>query len=628
MNSMKRWILLLVSLHACGLFAQSNCIDLTDLNAPFIHCTYGVYSNPYAYEGVVPGRHTVITEQGGDPTIGGFWYYGTYRYLYMIPPEETYSVRLGDYSGGRRAESIAVDITIDTNDFDLLILKYAAVLENPPHTPTQQPRFKFELLDTVNNLIDSTCFFADFVADTALGWNQAGIPKIILWKDWTNVGFDMSAFHNQTVRARLTTYDCDFFEHIGYAYFLLKCGQKQITADVCGDVDQFSYSAPEGFNYEWFWRDDPGHIISNNRTVRVSTDGSGRELGCHVSFTESPSCGFDLYTKTFRRFPMVAGRAILTDCPNGIQFVEESAVSNDGVHPDGTGNPCDDILWDFGDGQVSSDPNPTHAYSIPGDYTVSLVAGLNGFACADTAYLEIHIPEDTLIDAVTCEPYMWDGDVYPESGVYHKSYPTATGCDSLVTLRLDANYDPLFTIQGDHWPVGGTELSWTQYTYDLVFDTPYCSVDSVGWSVGCPTMSVLPSDDGLSCELRIFSFLPATDSVPLRAVAHNRCGTVERTIWIHTSFYGVDDGIDPAVDVIVYPNPSSGWINIGMKSMAGETQMELYDCQGLLVDRWIHFNKSDDETLVYDGRGLGDGLYTLRILHGKRSTAKKFMVSR
>lgn len=613
-----------------ALITQGNCIDLTDLNAPFIHCTYGVYSNPYAYEGVVPGRHTVITEQAVDPTIGGFWYYGTYRYLYMIPPDETYSIRLGDYSGTRRAESISVDIPIDTNLFDLIILKYSAVLQCPGHDPLYQPRFIFETMDTLNNLIDTLCLSADFVADTALGWNLCGTPKINLWKDWTSVGFDVTAFQNQTIRIRLTTFDCGVPDgtHFAYAYFLLNCAKKRIDVDVCGDVDQFSYSAPEGFNYEWFWRDDPGHIISNNRTVSVSSEGNGRELGCHVSFTESPSCGFELYTKTFRRFPIVAGRAILTDCPNGIQFVEESAVSNDGVHPDGTGNPCDDILWDFGDGQVSSDPNPTHAYSIPGDYTVTLVAGLNNFTCTDTAFFEIHIPEDTLIDAVTCEPYVWDGDVYPESGVYYKSYPTATGCDSLVTLKLDANYIPAFTLKGDHWPVGGTELAWTQYTYDLVFDTPYCSVDSVAWSVDCPTMSVLPSDDGLSCRLRIFSFLPANDSVPLRAVARNRCGTVERTIWIHTSFYGVDDGSDSAMDISVYPNPSSGRINIGMKGMAGETHMELYDGQGLLVDRWIHFNKSDDETLVYDGRGLGDGLYTLRVLHGKRSTAKKFMVSR
>lgn len=621
-----KWLLLLMSLHGCALIAQSNCIDLSDLNAPFIHCTYGAYGNPYAHEGVLPGRHTVITEHAGDPTIGGFWYYGSFRYLDMIPPGETYSVRLGNNSGGSQAESIAVDITIDTNLFDLLILKYAVVLQNPSgHAPSERPRFRFEVLDSLNNFIDTLCLSVDFVADTSLGWNVAGWGHINLWKDWTNVGFDVSTFQNQTICIRLTTFDCGIFEHFGYAYFLLKCASKRIDVDVCGDVDKYSYSAPDGFNYNWFWRDDPDHSISHGRTVRVPA-GGGRELGCHMSFTENPSCGFDLYTKTVRRFPLAGGRALQTDCMNDIVFVNESFVSNDGIHPDGTGNHCANAHWDFGDGHASDEFEPTHTYSSPGNYTVTMVAGMNGFECADTSYLEIRIPEHKLIDTVTCEPFIWAGNVYQESGEYHKSFPTASGCDSLVTLRLDANYNPGFTIHGDHWPIGGTELAWTQYTYNLVFDNPYCSTDSIVWSVDNPAMLVFPAADGRSCELRIFSFLPSNDSVPLRAVAYNRCGTEERTLWIHTSFYGVDDHPANAMDFSVFPNPNSGCLNIHMKGMAGQTRVELYDHQGSIVDSWIHGNKSDDETFAYDASKLCDGLYVIRITYDNRSLIHKVVV--
>lgn len=609
------WLLLFVFLCNPHLNAQNNCIDLTDLYAPFIHCTYGSFWDPYCNQGVLPGRHTVMSQQGYDAQTQG--------QLPVIPSDETYSIRLGNSNTGAEAESIKVDITIDTNKYDLLILKYAAVLEDFGHASSDQPRFKLDILDTNNNAIDPDCLSMDFIANPSLGWHQTGI---VLYKDWTSIGFDLTQYHGQTIQVRLTTFDCAEYRCFGYAYFLLTCDQKRITVSGCGD-SEYTYSAPTGFHYDWYWQDTPSLSISNDQTVNVPVGTTG-ELGCHVSFIESPSCGFELFTSTERRFPVSAGIVMETGCPSTFDFINESFVSHDGIHPDGIGNPCDDILWNFGDGHTSFDPNPTHSYSIPGDYTVSLVAGLNNFTCTDTTYFEIHIPENTLINAVTCEPYVWDGDIYPESGVYHKSYPTATGCDSLVKLKLDANYSPSFTLQGDHWPVGGTELAWTQYTYDLFFDNPYCSVDSVEWSVDCPTMSVLPSDDGLSCELRIFSFLPANDSVPLRAIAHNRCGTVERTLWIHTSFYGVDEGTDPAVDVNVYPNPCSGRINIGMKGMAGETHMELYDSQGVLVDRWVHFNKSDDETLVYDGNVLGNGLFTLRVLYGIRSVTNKFMVSK
>ncbi|MCR4848756.1 MAG: T9SS type A sorting domain-containing protein [Bacteroidales bacterium] len=478
-------------------------------------------------------------------------------------------------------------------------------------------------MDIDNNPIDPDCLSADFIAGSSLGWEVFSHYR---WKDWTCVGFDVTPFHGQTIRVRLTTYDCGEYRCFTYAYFRLTCGHKCITASGCG-YTEYEYSAPSGFHYDWFWRDDPSHSISHDQTVHVSPD-SSRELGCHVTFVENSSCGFELFTSTKRRFPLSGCTIAETECLNKFHCINESLVSNDGIHPDGTGNPCDDVFWDFGDGQTSYDFSPTHAYSFSGDFTVTMIAGLNDFECTDTSFLEVHIPENALIDTVTCEPFIWAGEAYLESGEYHRSFTTASGCDSLVTLRLDANYPPEFHLHGDHWPIGGTELAWTQYTYSLVLDNPLCSVDSIKWSVDCPTMSVLPADDGLSCELRIFSFLPANDSVPLRAVAHNRCGTEERTLWIHTSYYGIDDhALAPAV-LEVFPNPASGVLNIRMRGLVGETRMELYDGRGTLVDKWARHNKSDDETVAYDTSRLPEGLYLLRVSCGRRSVATKILVRR
>ena len=597
---------------------QDHCIDLTDLYAPYIHCTYGSFSDPYANDGIAPHRHTVITQQALDHVVSTF---NGPPFLYQIPPNETYSVKLGN-SIGEGAESVAVDITVDTNIFDLLVLKYAAVLESPNHEPSDQPRFKFETLDLLGNLINPDCFSADFIANDSLGWNSMEYSGVgVLWKDWTSVGTDISAFHGQTIRVRLTTFDCRYLAHFGYAYFLLTCGRKHITANTCGNNDQYTFSAPGGFNYEWFWQDDPSHSISHDQTV-TATAGGTRRLGCHVTFIENPSCGFDLFTNTEHRFPLSGCSVSEDSCPYEIHFLNESLISNDGIYPDGTGNPCDDAFWDFGDGQTSYDFRPTHTYSFSGDFTVTMVAGLNNFECTDTTFLEVHIPEIALIDTVTCASFQWGNDVYWESGEYRQVFTTASGCDSLATLRLDANYPPDFSLHGDHWPIGGTELAWTQYTYNFVLNNPYCSVDSIKWSVDCPTMSVLPSDDGLSCELRIFSFLPANDSVPLRAVAYNRCGTEERTLWIHTSYYGVgDQALSPAV-LEVFPNPTSGVLNIDMKGMAGDVHMELYDARGTLVDKRSRHNQSDDETMAYNVSRLLDGLYLLRVTSGMRSVTK------
>lgn len=48
--------------------------------------------------------------------------------------------------------------------------------------------------------------------------------------------------------------------------------------------------------------------------------------------------------------------------------------------------------WDFGDGQSSAAINPTHAYVVPGAYTVRLIA--TGNSCSDTTYASINIADD------------------------------------------------------------------------------------------------------------------------------------------------------------------------------------------------------------------------------------------
>ena len=60
---------------------QANCIDLSDLHAHYIHCTWGNCDNPYLHSGIKEGRHTVITQQGTDSNTGDS--------LKMIPEGET-----------------------------------------------------------------------------------------------------------------------------------------------------------------------------------------------------------------------------------------------------------------------------------------------------------------------------------------------------------------------------------------------------------------------------------------------------------------------------------------------------------------------------------------------------------
>lgn len=249
------------------------------------------------------------------------------------------------------------------------------------------------------------------------------------------------------------------------------------------------------------------------------------------------------------------------------------------------------------------------------------------FGCDSVVTLNLTIFDSysTIINVLGCESFEWDGTTYTLGGEYTKFYESVHGCDSVVTTNLDMNYTPSFVIQGDHWPIGGTELEWTQYPYNIVFDNPLCVVDEIVWSVDCPTMFVFPDETGMSCDLRIYSYLPPMDSVPLHAVASNRCGTEDYTFWIHTSYHDVGENLLNKKEISAFPNPTQGLLNLNIKGYEGNVVFELYDAKGIIADRW-YSNVSGEGFIVRDVSKLRDGVYALKVIHNEDLLIKKIIV--
>ena len=61
-----------------------------------------------------------------------------------------------------------------------------------------------------------------------------------------------------------------------------------------------------------------------------------------------------------------------------------------------------------------------------------------------------------------CEPYTWDGTTYSESGDYEKTYVSANGCDSIVTLHLTVH--PSYNIGFGEEAIGSYTWQGTTYT--------------------------------------------------------------------------------------------------------------------------------------------------------------------
>ena len=148
-----------------------SCIEHDNLTPCNVEARYGTFENPDVDIGFVnngsyglgggggsASAHTNLNEY--DSRTGG--------QLKTVPPGYTSSVRLGNWLTNSQQESLTYEYTVDTLQSDLLIMKYAAVLQNPNHRASEQPHFSFQIMDSNNVEIDPLCYSADFVASLSL----------------------------------------------------------------------------------------------------------------------------------------------------------------------------------------------------------------------------------------------------------------------------------------------------------------------------------------------------------------------------------------------------------------------------------------------------------------------------
>lgn len=375
--------------------SHAQCIDFTNLNSPYVTAYYGTYNNPRAHTGVVDYGSNSISSRHTVNTNTSQYDARTNNQLRVIPQGYTASVRLGNWGVNCQAESIVYDYTVDTSEFDMLILKYAVVLEDPDHFSSIQPKFQFQVTDSIGGAINSLCYSATFIANSALGWNQVPVywdwsshqvfDHYILWKDWTTVGVDLSPLHGQKIKIQLTTYDCNEGAHYGYAYFVLDCGNKKLISTNCGVSNSNHFTAPDGFNYVWYEISNPDYVLSNSQSYDVVQPG---EYHCKCSFIGAPSndCFFELVTIAGDRYPTANFSYEIIDsigCDSiKMRLTNKSFISHNINHSDTTSAPCENIRWII-DGNPTTYKSPIVTFGR-GNHTVSLIASLSGGLCTDT----------------------------------------------------------------------------------------------------------------------------------------------------------------------------------------------------------------------------------------------------
>ena len=340
--------------------------------------------------------------------------------LRTIPIGHCSSVRLGNNRAGSEQESITYTLSVDTNDYDLLILRYAIVEEQPNHELRDQPHVIFSITDSAGNLTDS-CYYANFVSGDFSGWNNA--LHSIVWRDWAAFGVSLTEFHGQRIKVTISNYDCAMGAHFGYTYFTLEGAMKRLSSTACGNNVENTFRAPQGFDYRWYNAATPSVTLSTTDTLHVTNAG---DYCCQASYQlPGRSCSFVMSTRAGTRYPVARFTSSGMDSCGAVRsFVNQSVVATDAAHNNLTTEPCESYLWRFSDGTVDSSDNVTHTFGN-GTHTVTLFAMLANGTCVDSCSqtFTIGIPSDTIYYA-QCqgEPYyVFGGELITETGRYKRS---------------------------------------------------------------------------------------------------------------------------------------------------------------------------------------------------------------
>lgn len=409
--------------------------------------------------------------------------------LKTIPDGELASVRLGNWNNGDEAERIEFSFDVDTAQFQVLMLKYAVIIEAPGHEDCANPRFKMDVL--VGGESIGRCGKADFNCNDVYyggdsqghggklrpgaekqGWHitdfrTAQLSADVVWKDWTTVGVNMRDpyYQGKRLTIQLTTHDCTAEQHCGYAYFTLGCSDGKLQDMNCGEINP-TFKAPDGFVYRWYLKNDETLYHKNfDEKLIVSREqeydagmNDDNLYGVDCMFVQDTTCYFTLYATTLANHPVsvIPTPRIEPICSQGIYKVyfdgTQSYVQQINHLTNDTSKSSiyhvENYEWDLGDGTRSYDAEVMHEYpSTGGDWDIRL---RTLYGTCDTV-VTYHLHLDSISATTTVqEIYLCDdmkkngGYVWPENQKSYTEYGIdsivlyneKTSCDSIIYLNL------------------------------------------------------------------------------------------------------------------------------------------------------------------------------------------------
>ena len=192
------------------------------------------------------------------------------------------------------------------------------------------------------------------------------------------------------------------------------------------------------------WKVLPQLPSYSYREVNIST-------GAHILTTTG--CGFLAYTYGLgpaESYYYSAGALLNPEAMDSISYINSTGNNSticNGNNLDFSSTATGNVLnfsWDFGDGNSSSLPTPSHTYNTAGTYPISLILTYSCFT--DTVLDTINIQQCCTNDTTYASQAICLGDsiylqgiwqTYP--GTYYDTLSNVSSCDSILTTALTVN---------------------------------------------------------------------------------------------------------------------------------------------------------------------------------------------
>ena len=482
-----------------------------------------------------PARIETTSGTGIDPyTVGA-----TVQVPVVCPlvPGNQHSLKLGNDNTGSEAERVFLQFTPTANNSSLL-LYYAVVLNTGGHLVNEQPIFQIEVFDQLGNTI--TCASPTVICPTGTplppGYYVSPVNNQVFYSDWNVFSGNLSNYVGQVITIQITTGDCVYGGHFGYAYVDLNCNAFTVLNGYCPGAATAQLIAPPGFGtYIWdTLANMNSYPLGTSPTVTITTPVLNTVYSLIIANAPGAVGCPDTLLDTLQIAPLpIAAFGYSTNLcsQTTISFYD----SSDAVVP---GAWITSWSWNFGDPSsgalnTSNLQNPTHVFSSPGTYHVTLsvisITGCSSDSQVVTSFHNIVInppppmnptagPDKTICRYQSTPLSVTANATYgPYTYYWYSHYglndttitnPTAnpqmtttyvvvatggSGCQMRDTIVVNVvGVVPYFNLSGDDTLCPGSASQ-----LDVNFHPPFCEVNLVPCT-GTPAVSTVGTDNTLT----------------------------------------------------------------------------------------------------------------------------------